>query len=236
MLDKSFATVAEAVSPIEDGATVMIGGFGSAGSPVELVHALIDHGVKNLIAVSNNAGNGRVGLAALIANGQVAKLICSYPRTSYSDVFQEFYKAGKIDLEVVPQGTLAERIRAAGAGIPAFYTPTSVGTLLAEGKEIREFDNKLYVMERALKGDFALVKGDIADTRGNLTYNKTARNFGPIMCMACDTTIVQARQVVETGEIDPEHVVSPGIFVDRIVEVTAPMHEEQLIVEGGHYP
>jgi 3-oxoadipate CoA-transferase, alpha subunit len=236
MVNKILATVAEAVSPIEDGATVMIGGFGSAGSPVELVHALIDHGAKDLVAVSNNAGNGQVGLAALIANGQVAKMICSYPRSSQSDVFQEFYKAGKIDLEVVPQGTLAERIRAAGAGIPAFYTPTSVGTPLAKGKEIREFENKLYVMEQSLRGDFALVKGDIADTKGNLTYNKTARNFGPIMCMACNTTIVQARQVAEPGEIDPEHVVSPGIFVNRIVEVPAPVHEDQLISEGRHYP
>lgn len=236
MIDKTVGTPAEAVSRIGDGAVVMIGGFGEVGSPIELIHALIDQGTKNLTAINNNTGNGEVGLAALIGNGQVRKMICSYPRSSHSKLFPELYRAGEIELELVPQGTLAERIRAGGAGIPAFYTPTAVGTPLAEGKEVRELDGRLYVLERWLKADFALVKCETADRMGNLTYNKTARNFGPLMCMAAKKTIVQARRLVEPGEIDPEHVVTPGIFVDCIVEVADPLQESRLIAEGRRYP
>jgi 3-oxoadipate CoA-transferase alpha subunit len=224
------------VSCIGKGAVVMIGGFGEVGSPIELIHALIDQGTEDLTAINNNTGNGEVGLAALIGNGQVRKMICSYPRSSHSKLFPELYRAGKIELELVPQGTLAERIRAGGAGIPAFYTPSSVGTPLAEDKESREFDGRPYVMEPWLKADFALVKCEIADRMGNLVYNKTARNFSPLMCTAAKTTIVQARRVVEAGEIDPEHVITPGIFVDRIVEVNEPLQESQLIAEGRRYP
>ena len=219
MIDKRCPSVAEAVADIPDGATVMVGGFGASGSPIELIHALIDHGARDLTVVNNNTGNGEVGLAALIGNGQVRRMICSFPRSSQSRVFPELYKAGRIELELVPQGTLAERIRAAGAGIPAFYTPTTVGTVLAEGKEVREFDGRAYVLEPWLKADFALVKCETADPFGNLTYNKTARNFGPLMCMAARISIVQARRVVPAGGIDPECVVTPGIFVNRVVEL-----------------
>ena len=236
MIDKTVGTPAAAVSVITEGSVVMIGGFGEAGSPIELIHALIDQGTGNLTAVNNNTGNGEVGLAALIGSGQVAKMICSYPRSSHSKVFPELYRAGEIELELVPQGTLAERIRAGGAGIPAFYTPAAVGTPLAEGKESRQLDGKTYLLERWLKADFALIKCETADRLGNLTYNKTARNFSPLMAMAARTTIVQARRVVEPGEIDPEHVVTPGIFVDRVVEVAEPVHESRLIAEGRRYP
>ena len=236
MTDKVVGTPAKAVSPIGERSVVMIGGFGEAGSPIELIHALIDQGTGNLTAVNNNTGNGEVGLAALIGNGQVSKMICSYPRSSHSKVFPELYRAGRIELELVPQGTLAERIRAGGAGIPAFYTPAAVGTPLAEGKETRQLDGRPYLLERWLKADFALIKCETADRMGNLTYNKTARNFSPLMCMAARTTIVQARRVVEPGEIDPEHVVTPSIFVDRIVEVPEPAHESRLIAEGRRYP
>ena len=236
MIDKQFPSVAEAVGDIPDGATVMIGGFGASGSPIELIHALIDHGAGDLTVINNNTGNGEVGLAALIGNGQVRKMICSFPRSSQSRVFPKLYKAGRIELELVPQGTLAERIRAAGAGIPAFFTPTTVGTVLAEGKEIREFDGRPYVMEPWLKADFALVKCEVADHVGNLTYNKTARNFSPLMCMAATTTIVQAKRVVTNGGIDPEHVITPGIFVQRVVEVPNPVHEDELIAAGRSYP
>ncbi|MDH3402889.1 MAG: 3-oxoacid CoA-transferase subunit A [Acidobacteriota bacterium] len=235
-MDKTVGSPAEAVACIGDGAVVMIGGFGEAGSPIELIHALIDRGARDLTAINNNTGNGEVGLAALIGNGQVRKMICSYPRSSHSKLFPELYRAGRIELELVPQGTLAERIRAAGAGIPAFYTPAAVGTPLAEGKEVRELDGRPYLLERWLKADFALVRCEVADRLGNLVYNKTARNFGPIMCMAAETTIVQARRVVEPGAIDPEHVVTPGIFVDRVVEVPEPLHESELIAAGARYP
>ncbi len=236
MVDKRVVSAAEAVSVIDDGAVVLIGGFGSAGSPVDLVHALIDQGTKNLVVVNNNTGNGQVGLAALIANGQVRKMICSYPRSTFSKVFPEMYRAGRIELELVPQGTLAERLRAGAAGIPAFYTPTAVGTPLADGKELREFDGREHVMEYALKGDFALIRCETADHMGNLTYNKTARNFAPVMCMAARTTIVQAQRVVEPGGINPEHVVTPGIFVDRVVAIENPLQESQLIADGRSYP
>ena len=236
MINKVIKTPAEAVSEIFDGATVMISGFGEAGSPIELIHALIDHGAKDLTVVSNNTGSGHVGLAALIENKQVKKMICSFPRSANSKVFPELYRKGEIELEIVPQGTLAERIRAGGAGIPAFFTPTSVNTQLAEGKESRVFNGQTFVMEHAIKADFALVKCKHADRFGNLVYNKTARNFGPIMCTAAKTTIVQARKILELGEIDPECVVTPGIFVQKVVEVTNPADESTLVAENRRYP
>jgi len=236
MIDKRIKNVKEAVEDIFDGATVMIGGFGEAGSPVELIHALIDQGAKNLTVVNNNTGSGHVGLAALIENGQVGKMICSFPRTANSTVFPELYHDGDIELELVPQGTLAERIRCGGAGIPAFYTATSVGTPLAEGKELREFDGRYYVLEKGLTADFALIKSKEADRYGNLTYNKTARNFAPVMAMAAKTTIVQAQTCVDAGDIDPEIVVTPGIFVNRIVMVSNPLQESKLVNEGRQYP
>nr|WP_321485258.1 3-oxoacid CoA-transferase subunit A [uncultured Draconibacterium sp.] len=235
MINKIVNSAKEAVAGIFDGAIVMISGFGEAGSPVELIHALVDQGAKDLTVVSNNAGSGHVGLAALIENRQVKKILCSFPRTAISVVFPELYRAGEIELELVPQGTLAERIRAGGAGVPAFYTPTTVNTPLAEGKEIREFDGKQYVMEKAIHADFALVKCAAADKYGNLIYNKTARNFGPVMCMAAKTTIVQAKQVVELGAIDPEYVVTPGIFVHRVVEICNPADESKLVAENVKY-
>jgi len=236
LINKQVASVASAVADIADGATVMVGGFGASGSPIELLHALIDHGAKDLTVINNNTGNGEVGLAALIGNGQVKKMICSFPKSSQSRVFPKLYKEGRIELELVPQGTLAERIRAAGAGIPAFYTPTTVGTVLAEGKETRDFDGRPYVMEAWLKADFALVKCEISDHLGNLTFNKTARNFSPLMCMAATTTIVQTKKLVPTGAINPEHVITPSIFVNRVVEVSDPIHEDTLIAQGESYP
>jgi 3-oxoadipate CoA-transferase alpha subunit len=236
MINKITKSTAEAVAGIFDGATVMVAGFGEAGSPIELIHALIDHGAKNLTVVSNNTGNGHIGLAALIENRQVRKMVCSFPRTAHSVVFPELYCKGEIELELVPQGTLAERIRAGGAGIPAFYTPTSVGTPLAEGKETRVFNGKTYVLEHGLTADFALVKCRTADRYGNLLYNKTARNFSPVMCMAAQCAVVQAGRIVELGEIDPESVVTPGIFVSQVVEVPKPASENQLLKENKRYP
>lgn len=236
MINKIVNSTTEAVSEIFDGATIMISGFGEAGSPIELIHSLIDHGAKDLTIVSNNTGSGHVGLAALIENKQVKKMICSFPRTANSFVFPELYKVGEIELELVPQGTLAERIRAGGAGIPAFYTQTSVNTPLAEGKELREFDGKLFVMEYGIKADFSLVKAQVADRYGNLLYNKTARNFGPIMCTAANSTIIQTRNIVDPGFIDPETVVTPGIFVNKVVHVANPEDESKLIAEGRKYP
>jgi 3-oxoadipate CoA-transferase alpha subunit len=236
MINKQVDSLAEAVADIHDGATVMIGGFGEAGSPIELIHALIDQGAKNLTVVNNNTGSGHVGLAALIENERVGKMICSYPRTANSTVFPELYRAGKLELELVPQGTLAERIRAGGAGIPAFYTATGVGTVLEEGKELRNFDGQDFLMEYGLRADFALVKAHVADRYGNLLYNKTARNFAPIMCTAAETTIVQTNSMVAAGDIDPECVVTQGIFVDRIVYVADPMQESVLVAEGRSYP
>ena len=236
MINKIVGSPAEAVGEIFDGAVVMIGGFGEAGSPIELIHALIDQGAKELTVISNNTGSGHVGLAALIAHRRVKKMICSFPRTANSKVFPELYQNGEIELELVPQGTLAERIRSGGAGIPAFYTPTAVGTPLAEGKETREFDGQSYVMERTIRADFALVKCRAADRYGNLVYNKTARNFTPIMCMAAETAIVQTKQIVELGELDPEAVVTPGIFVSKVVEVADPAEESKLVAEDRRYP
>jgi 3-oxoadipate CoA-transferase alpha subunit len=236
MINKIVKSPAEAVADIFDGAMIMIGGFGEAGSPIELIHALIDQGAKNLTVVSNNTGSGNVGLASLIEHKRVKKMICSFPRTANSTVFPDLYNKGEIELELVPQGTLAERIRAGGAGIPAFYTPSSVNTPLAEGKELREFNGVPYVMEYGIKADFSLVKCEAADRYGNLIYNKTARNFGPVMCTAAEKTLVQARRVVELGDIDPECVVTPGIFVSKVVEVTNPEHESQLVAEERRYP
>ena len=236
MINKRFESAAAAVADIRDGATVMIGGFGEAGSPIELIHALVDHGARDLTVISNNTGSGRVGLAALIANGQVARMICSYPRSANSTVFPELYRRGKIALELVPQGTLAERIRAGGAGIPAFFTATSVDTVLAKGKEARRFDGRDYVMEHGLRAEFALVRAEKADRYGNLVYRRTARNFGPVMCTAAETTIVQVHELAEVGGIDPETVVTPGIFVQRIVVIPDPQQESRLVKEGRCYP
>ena len=212
-------SVDEAVAGIEDGSTVLVGGFGMAGMPVDLIDALIRQGATDLTVVSNNAGNGDTGLAALLATGRVRKVVCSFPRQADSWVFDGLYLAGRIELEVVPQGNLAERMRAAGAGIGAFFCPTGVGTPLAEGKETRVIDGRTYVLEHPIKGDVALIKAHLADRMGNLVYRKTARNFGPVMATAAATTIVQVSEVVEPGGIDPEVVVTPGIYVDRIVAV-----------------
>jgi len=214
-------TAADAVTAVEDGATVLVGGFGMAGMPVALIDALIEHGAGDLTIVSNNAGNGDTGLAALLAAGRVRKVICSFPRQSDSWVFDGLYRAGKIELEVVPQGNLAERMRAAGAGIGAFFNPTAVGTPLAEGKETRTIDGRDYVLEYPIRGDVALIKAHKADRMGNLVYRKTARNFGPVMATAARITIAQVSSIVETGELDPEAVVTPSIYVDRLVEVPA---------------
>lgn len=235
-MDKTIASPAEAVAQIGDGASVMIGGFGGSGAPIELIHALIDKGPRNLTVINNNAGNGHVGLAALIEQGMVRKLICSFPRSADPRVFTEKYLAGEIELELVPQGTLAERIRAGGAGIPAFYTPTSYGTDLARGKPVEQFDGRPYVRERWLKADFALVKAHRGDSHGNLTYRMAARNFNPLMCMAAAQTIVQVSELVQPGGIDPESVVTPGIFVQSVVEIANPAQEEILNREGAVYP
>ncbi len=213
------ATAAEAVAGIADGSTVLISGFGMAGMPVQLIDALIEQGAGDLTVVSNNAGNGDTGLAALLARGRVRKMICSFPRQHDSWVFDDLYRRGKIELEVVPQGTLAERLRAAGAGIGAFFCPTGAGTLLTEGKEAREIDGRLQVLEYALPGDVALVGAHIADGMGNVVYRKTARNFGPVMATAARRTIVQVDHVVATGDLDPENIITPSIFVDRVVAV-----------------
>jgi len=210
----------EAVADIPDGATVLIGGFGLAGQPAELIDALRLQGATDLTVVNNNAGNGDHGLAALLAAGRVRKVICSFPRQSDSWVFDDLYRSGRIELEVVPQGNLAERMRAAGAGIGAFFSPTGVGTPLAEGKEQRTIDGRDYVLEHPIKGDFALIKAHRADRMGNLVYRKTARNFGPVMATAAATTIAQVSEVVATGALDPENVVTPSIFVDRVVSTS----------------
>ncbi len=236
MINKIEQSIFDAVNDVKDGSVVMISGFGEAGSPIELIHALIDQGAKDLTIVSNNTGSGHVGIASLIEHKRVRKMICSFPRSTNSVVFPELYSKGEIELELVPQGTLAERIRAGGAGIPAFYTPTSVNTPLEKGKEKREFDGKPHVMEYGIKADFSLVKCEAADRYGNLIYNKTARNFGPIMCTAAENTVVQARRVAELGELDPEAVVTPGIFVQRVVEINNPVDESKLVAENWRYP
>ncbi len=214
-----FKTSEAAVAGIHDGATVMIGGFGSAGQPVELIEALIGTGAGHLTVVSNNAGNGDRGLAALIGEGRVRKIICSYPRQSDSWHFDEKYRAGEIELELVAQGTLAERIRAGGAGIGGFFTPTGYGTPLAAGKEVREIDGKPYVLEYPIRADVALICAHVSDEQGNLVYRKTARNFGPIMAAAAAVTVAQVTDIVPVGGLDPEHVITPCIYVDGIVRV-----------------
>ncbi|MGL4489075.1 MAG: 3-oxoacid CoA-transferase subunit A [Rhizobiaceae bacterium] len=240
-MNKTVASLAEAVSGIREGMTVMVGGFGGSGAPIELIHALIDRfratgSPANLTVVNNNAGNGHVGLAALIEHGMVRKLICSFPRSADPVVFTELYQAGKIELELVPQGTLAERIRAGGAGIPAFYTPTSYGTDLAIGKPVEVFEGRHYVQERWLKADFAIVKAHIGDTLGNLTYRMAARNFNPLMCIAAAHTVAQVTRIVQPGGIDPEAVITPGIFVQGVVLVENPVQEEILNRANARYP
>jgi 3-oxoadipate CoA-transferase, alpha subunit len=235
-INKIMNEMSDLLSDVFDGATIMIGGFGEAGSPIELLHGLIDNGAKNLTIIANNAGNGRVGLGALIGQNQVKKVICSFARSAKGITFPELYAKGKIELEVVPQGTLAERIRAAGAGIPGFYTATGVGTPLAEGKEEKLFNGKKYILEKALHADFAFVKADVADRYGNLTYNKTARNFNPIMCMAAKQSIVQVRNIIDPKDTNPEQVVTPGIFVNRIIKIENPIIESKAIAEGAVYP
>ncbi|MET3600393.1 3-oxoacid CoA-transferase subunit A [Martelella mangrovi] len=239
-MKKVMSSVAEAVADIHDGACVMIGGFGGSGAPIELVHALVDRfratgSPTNLTIINNNAGNGAVGIAAMIRAGMVAKMICSFPRSSNAEAFNAKYGAGEIALELVPQGTLAERIRAAGAGIPAFFTPSGYGTELAEGKPVEEFDGKMYVRERWLKADFALIKGQKGDHAGNLTYRLAARNFAPLMAMAADKTIAQVSELGAPGSIDPEQVITPGIFVDVVVAVPEPQQEEALVRAGEVY-
>ena len=239
-MDKTVADLATAVAGIEDGMVLMIGGFGGAGAPIELIHALIDRfkatgSPTNLTVVNNNAGNGRIGIAAMIDAGMVAKMVCSFPRSSDPRAFTEKYLAGQIGLELVPQGTLAERIRAGGAGIPAFYTPTSYGTDLAEGKPVAEFEGRMYVQERWLKADAALIKAELGDPLGNLTYRKAARNFSPLMAAAANITVAQVSKIVAPGEIDAEQVITPGLFVTRIVAVPDPQQEEALIRAGVAY-
>src|SRR6478672_1105522 len=223
VIDKTFPSAQEAVADIPDGATVMIGGFGNAGMPSELIDALIAQGARDLTIVNNNAGNGETGLAALLKAKRVRKIVCSFPRQADSHHFDALYRAGEIELELTPQGNLAERIRAAGAGIGGFFTPTGYGTLLAEGKETRVIDGRNYVLESPIHADFALIKALRADRWGNLVYRKTARNFGPIMASAARCTIAQVREVVNLGDLDPEDVVTPGIFVSRVVEIPAAM-------------
>ena len=220
MIDKTVASLEAAVSVIQDGATVMIGGFGTAGMPSELIDALIAHGARDLTIVNNNAGNGEVGLAALLKARRVRKIICSFPRQSDSQVFDALYRAGELELELVPQGNLAARIEAAGAGLGAIFTPTGYGTLLAEGKETREINGRHYVLEYPITADFALIKAERGDRWGNLVYRKAARNFGPIMAAAARCTIAQVREIVALGELDPETIITPGIFVQRVVQTT----------------
>jgi 3-oxoadipate CoA-transferase alpha subunit len=217
MIDKRIGSVAEAVSDIPDNATILIGGFGDAGKPSSLVDALVEQGASGLTVISNNAGSGEGDLALLLAKGRVRKIICSFPRTPGSVVFPKLYREGRIELELVPQGTLAERIRAGGAGVVAFYTPTGIGTRLTEGKEVRAVDGRECVLEYGIRADVALIKADRGDRWGNLTYHRLARNFNPMMATAGDLSIVEVREIVELGEINPEHVITPGIFVDRVV-------------------
>lgn len=219
MINKFVASLAQAVADVPDGATIMIGGFGNAGVPVALTHALLDQGARELTVITNNAGSGETDVAALIREGRVARIICTYPRSAGSVWFERLYQEGRIELELVPQGTLSERMRAAAAGLGGFYTPTAAGTVLAEGKETRVIDGREYVFERPLSADYALIKADLADRWGNLTYHSAARNFGPTMAMAARVSVVQVRREVPLGELDPEVVVTPGIFVDRVVAV-----------------
>jgi 3-oxoadipate CoA-transferase alpha subunit len=219
MINKIVQTMAEAMAGVRDGAVVLIGGFGSIGQPNALIEGLIEQGAKDLTVVANNSGVGRVGLAKLLDTGRVRKIVCSFPRTSDPVVFERLWRERSIELEVVPQGTMAERMRAAGAGIPAFYTPTAVGTMLAEGKEEREFSGRKYILEQALEGDVALVEAWQADRWGNLTYNSSARNFNPVMATAAKLTIAQSQHIVDLGALDPEKIATPGIYVSRVLHV-----------------
>ena len=219
MINKTALNLQQVLTQVKDGATILIGGFGAAGQPAELIDGLIERGAKDLTIVSNNAGNGDFGLAKLLQTGAVKKIICSFPRQADSYIFDALYRAGRIELEVVPQGNLACRIQAAGMGLGAVFTPTGFGTLLAEGKETRHIDGKDYVLEYPIKADFALIKAQQGDRWGNLVYRKSARNFGPIMAMAAGVTIAQVSEVVELGELDPEHIITPGIFVQHVVQV-----------------
>jgi 3-oxoadipate CoA-transferase, alpha subunit len=224
VIDKVAGSAAAAVADVKDGSTVLVGGFGTAGMPFQLIDALIAQGAGDLVIVSNNAGNADTGLAALLKTGRVRKVICSFPRQTDSWVFDGLYRAGKIELEVVPQGNLAERIRAAGAGIGAFYSPTGYGTLLAAGRETRRINGRDYVLEYPIHADVALIKAHQGDRWGNLIYRKTARNFGPVMAMAAKLTIAEVSEVVEVGALDPEAIITPGIFVQRIVRVDGAAH------------
>jgi 3-oxoadipate CoA-transferase alpha subunit len=219
MINKISNSVAEALADVKDGATVMMGGFGTAGIPIELIDGLIAQGARDLTVVNNNAGNGETGLAALLMTGRVRKLICSFPRQADSQVFDAMYRSGRLELELVPQGNLAERIRAAGAGIGAFFTPTGYGTLMAEGKETREINGRQYVLEHPIYGDLALIKAERGDRWGNLVYRKAARNFGPVMATACKKTVASVHEIAELGQLDPEHIVTPGIYVHHLVQV-----------------
>ena len=219
MIDKFVRSAAEALEGVQSGATVLIGGFGQVGTPNALIEALSELDLRDLTVVCNNAGTGTHGLARVMAEGRVRKIICSYPRSAGSVVLEELYREGRIELEIVPQGTLAERLRAAGAGLAAFYTPTGVGTALAEGKEVCEFDGRAYVLERALRGDVALIEAWAADRWGNLTYRRAGRNFNPVMAMAADLTVAQTQHVADLGGLDPEAIVTPGVFVDRVVHI-----------------
>jgi 3-oxoadipate CoA-transferase alpha subunit len=219
MIDKRVRSLADAVAGIRDGATILCAGFGGAGLPDALCEAVVEQGARDLTVVANNAGTGRGGLAALLAAGRVRRIVCSFPRSSGSVVFEELYAAGRIELELVPQGIISERMRCAAAGLGGFYSPVAVGTRLAEGKEHREIDGRIYVLEKPLRGDVALLAADRGDRWGNLTYRKSARNFNPTMAMAANLAIVQVRHLVELGEIDPEMVITPGIFIDRVVHV-----------------
>jgi 3-oxoadipate CoA-transferase alpha subunit len=219
MIDKRVRSLADAVAGIRDGATILCAGFGGAGLPDALCEAVVEQGARDLTVVANNAGTGRGGLAALLAAGRVRRIVCSFPRSSGSVVFEELYATGRIELELVPQGIISERMRCAAAGLGGFYSPVAVGTRLAEGKEHREIDGRIYVLEKPLRGDVALLAADRADRWGNLTYRKSARNFNPTMAMAAKLAIVQVRHLVELGEIDPEMVITPGIFIDRVVHV-----------------
>ena len=229
MIEKQVASLAAAVADVPDGATVMVGGFGTAGLPNELVHALLDQGATDLVVVNNNAGNGDTGLAALLAAKRVRKIICSFPRQTDSHHFDALYRSGAIELELVPQGNLAERIRAAGAGIGGFFTPTGFGTDLAKGKETREIDGRMYVLESPIHADYAFVKAERGDRWGNLTYRMTARNFGPVMAMAAKTTVATVHEIVPLGSLDPEAVVTPGIFVQRVVLI------DRVATSGGGF-
>ena len=219
MINKIADSIAEALAGVQDGATVLIGGFGTSGNPIELINGLIAHGARDLTVVNNNAGNADEGLAALLKTGQVRKIICSFPRQVDSWVFDDLYRAGKIELELVPQGNLAERMRAAGAGIGAFFCPTAYGTELAEGKETREINGRQYVLEYPIYGDVALIKAEKGDRWGNLTYRMSARNFGPVMATAARFTVATVHEIVELGQLDPEAVVTPGIYVNKIVKI-----------------